>query len=218
MIQDGAGPSQWAHTVRSDEQRKLGCAGAVTLVLLAICLLLAARGPIFLALIVGVVAAVGVVITVAGFAETRNWEPFELNFPEWPLVLGSTSMVEVIRRSKKKVDDREIAVVFRLECEEAATYTVGTDTRTDTETVFSNSANVTGRMQSNVFRALVPLEIPTDAGCPTLDLRNNKITWKLSHGTDHLSTVSFDRNHEFEVSCVIDPAVSGSAPTPQDEI
>ena len=91
-----------------------------------------------------------------------------------------------------------------LRCAEWVRYTVGTDTRTDTATVFERTFRVEGTIQDNTFKGAFNLEIPVDRGGPTLELSDNKVNWTLEIELAPISTVSGDHDLDLTVSTALD--------------
>ena len=61
-------------------------------------------------------------------------------------------------------------------CVESATYTFGTNTRTDTESIFEKRQTIDGGFTSRTYTASLPIHIPVDRGAPTIDLGHNEIS------------------------------------------
>lgn len=162
---------------------------------------------------VGIVSGlVGLVLIFAGLflitraqKEEKAWEDFEFHFPEWSMPLGATHDVTVIRRSKKSIPDAShVTLPAELRCEEKVRYQVGTDTRTERESVVEDHLEVVGSVQDNTFTGLLTLPIPADRGGPTLDLNHNEINWLLRVEPAQLSTISTHMTIEIEVRPELD--------------
>ena len=109
----------------------------------------------------------------------RKWHPGELVIPSKGFALGGTYTVTYRRRPRKVADIPDTEIELTLECQEKATYSVGTETRTETETVVKRTLTSTGSSTPNGFEASFPIEIPSDAGGPTLQLLHNRINWEF---------------------------------------
>lgn len=126
-----------------------------------------------------------ITLVVSGFVipralEARAWHAAELHLPQSPLSLGSVTAAEFVRRSKKSTKLDHLAEVYtELRCVESATYTVGTDSRTDTQSVFEKRQTVDGGFTAGTFTATLPIQIPVERGAPTMEVGNNEITWEF---------------------------------------
>lgn len=200
------GPAPAAHVLIDESGTSLAGCGAAILVIAGVLWIVAiANGSLGWSIILGIVLLVATSIFVGGVLEMRRWENLELHFAEWPLTIGSTTRVRVTRRSKRPVPDAEYELTAELTCTESATYTQGTDQRTDTDEVVDEDLTVTGRLRQNVFDAVFDLHIPHDRGAPGMDLGSNKIEWKLDIDVDELSRVMAKMAFTLEVVPTLDP-------------
>lgn len=108
-----------------------------------------------------------------------KWHPAELVIPANAFTLGATQTVTYRRRPRKISDIAETQVQLTLECVETARYRVGTDTRTETATVFQQAFHSSGRGTPNGFEAPIPVHVPSNVGGPTLQLSNNRVEWRM---------------------------------------
>jgi hypothetical protein len=140
----------------------------------------AVAGAVFFTIILFLIT-----LAVSGFVipralEARAWHPAELHLPQSPLSLGSFSAAEFMRASKKSTKlDHSAQVHSELRCVESATYTVGTNSRTDTESIFEKRQTIDGGFTSGTYTASLPIQIPVDRGAPTMDVGNNEISWEI---------------------------------------
>ncbi len=170
-------------------------------------------------LLVGGIAAGSAVLLVSGALITilavgfilyyvqdhRAWHPSELYFDKWPVALGATVQVTVVRASKTSLPERDaVSVPGELICTEEVTYRQGTDTRTDRRQVYGGPIQVTGAVHSNAFVGQVGLKIPVDFGGPSLDLRNNKIYWELEIDLSEFSKTGHNADAIITVEPVLD--------------
>ncbi len=164
-----------------------GCGGALLVGSLLAFVFAASSGSTVFMVILGLFLLLALAVVTWTILEIRRWEPMELHFSNWPLELGSSTTVQVIRRAKQAVPDASYKLEAELECEESATYTVGTDTRTDTREVHEDEIVVEGHLRDRTFSATFELDIPLERGAPSMDLGNNKVEWKLDIDVDDLS-------------------------------
>lgn len=108
-----------------------------------------------------------------------KWHPAELVIRANAFTLGATQTVTYRRRPRKISDIAETQVQLTLECVETARYRVGTDTRTETATVFQQAFHSSGRGTPNGFEAPIPVHVPSNVGGPTLQLSNNRVEWRM---------------------------------------
>lgn len=194
-----------AHVLTDDSGKAAGGCAAVLLLAAAIVIIIAVQSNSTIATTIAIaVVALGLAVLMASALETRRWNPLELHFPIWPLPLGSTSSVEIVRTAKRPPPDAQVQVEAQVSCEERATYTVGTDTRTDTETVYDETSTTSGQLQGGVFRTVLELHIPADHGAPSFDLGNNEVRWELELHVDQLSRIMTKMTFELEVAAVLD--------------
>lgn len=181
-----------------------GC-GAVLLVVAGAALVFALANA---STVWSVILAVFVVIALGALGlaihEMRRWEPLELHFAEWPLRLGSSTPVRVVRRARQRVPDADYTLEAELECTESARYTVGTDTRTDTDVVHRDLINIVGALRDRTFEAGFVLDIPAHRGAPTMDLGNNDVEWTLDVDVHELSRLMAMMAFTLEVASILD--------------
>ncbi len=191
-----------------------GCGGAILVGALLALVFAAGSGSAVLVVIVGLFVLIALALVTWTILEIRRWEPTELHFSNWPLELGSTTTVRVIRRAKQAVPDASYKLEAELECEESATYTVGTDTRTDTREVHEDEVIVEGHLKDRTFSATFELDIPLDRGAPSMDLGNNKVEWKLDIDVDDLSRLMAKIAFTLDVVPALDPQHRNIQDTP----
>ncbi len=112
-----------------------------------------------------------------------GWANPTVEFSPWPPQLGRT-MTAVYRRQAISPRARsrlhgQVRVDAELVCEEWVQYTVGTDTRTDTDDVVKRRFTAAAAPAPDGVEAVFALAIPCDAGGPTVDLDHNKVRWRL---------------------------------------
>ena len=182
---------------------------------------------------ISIVGAVGAVFTVIGVAggpgfftilglvmlaavavgfwlmqrESSAWHDAEIYFDEWPLHLGGSNRIAVVRASKKPFPDAaRFDLNAVLTCTEWVEWQVGTDTRTERAKVVEIPLTIPGSVQTNTFVGKFDLEIPVDEGGPTLDLKHNKVSWELDIDLEPLSTFSFHKDIALTVFAALDPS------------
>ncbi len=198
-------PTPAAHVmVDSTTSSIAGCGGGVMVVAFAALILAISSGSMVFIVIVGLLLLVALGVLTWTILEMRRWEPLELHFSTWPLELGSSTTVNAVRRAKQAVPDAVYTLDADLTCKESATYTVGTDTRTDIETVHQAQITTEGQLRDRTFLATFQLEIPHNRGAPTMDLGNNEIEWKLDIDVDELSRSMAKRAFTVVVVPVLD--------------
>lgn len=208
-------PAPAAHVIVDDSGSSIaGCGGVVLLAALAGLILAIGNGSRMFTVIIGLVMLVALIGLSWAILEMRRWAPLELHFSNWPLEIGSTTSVHVIRRAKQSVPDADYTLEAELTCEESARYTVGTDTRTDTETVHRDRINVDGYLRNRTFEATFDVVIPHRRGAPSIDLGNNKIEWKLDIDVDELSRMMAKIDFTLIVAPVLDPSHQNIQDTP----
>jgi len=129
-----------------------------------------------------VVTAIGLLVLaflLPGFLESRKWHTPEFHIDRWPLELGGRPTITYRVRPKHHPNLEPAPVELTIECSEEVRYRVGTDTRTDSATVYRHQATATGEVTATGFEATFRTAIPLDAGAPTLDLGSNDITWRI---------------------------------------
>jgi hypothetical protein len=184
---------------------KIGLAVAVIALPIAL-FAVAIRSPSSL-LIPIVLLAVAAALLSPSLIRALRWHPAELVLPDQPVVLGGEVSAIYRRRPRRQRDLPTGAIETRLLCQERATYRVGTDTRTVTTDVVSETTTSTGAGAPRGFEAPVRVEVPTSSGAPTMSLPNNKIVWTISirvsagDGALPTDTATFP----LEVSPVLDP-------------
>lgn len=194
-----------AHVLVDESGSSIAGCGAGVLAAAGVALVFALMSASTLwSVILAVFVVLGLVAVVWALLEMRRWEPLELHFAEWPLQLGSNSPVRVVRRARQPVTDADYALEAELECTESATYTVGTDTRTDTDVVHRDTFHITGELRDRTFEANFVLPIPADRGAPTMDLGNNTIEWKFDIDVNELSRLMAIMAFTLEVAPVLD--------------
>lgn len=200
-----AQPTPAAHVmVDSTTTSIAGCGGGLLAAAVAALVLAISTGSAVFIIIVGVVISMALGAVTWTMVEMSRWEPLELHFASWPLELGSSTTVTVVRRAKRAVPDATYTLDADLTCKESATYTVGTDTRTDTDTVHRAQVSSVGHLQDNTFVGTVQLDIPHNRGAPTMDLGNNEVEWKLDIDVDELSRAMAKRAFTLDVAPVLD--------------
>ena len=125
----------------------------------------------------------GVVFAVAGYSFFRRWKvystlhPGELFVQQWPLRRNETVRVRYVRLIKSSVMVQSISA--RVECMESATYQQGTDTRTVTETRYTQELeSVQQKIDPERIEADWELAIPADQP-PSLEVYRNHIRWSI---------------------------------------
>ena len=181
-----------------------GCGGSIAILSCVGLVLAISAGSLFWIVVLGIIAVVSLAVLALAMLELQRWEPLELHFAEWPLQIGSSTPVRAIRRAKQSVPDAQFTLEAELECKESATYTVGTDTRTDTDVVHEHEVEVTGHLQDRVFEAHFTIDIPHNRGAPSMDLGNNKVEWKLDIDIDELSRMMAKVAFTLEVAPTLD--------------
>lgn len=195
MSQHGAAgvspPFPSAHVLTADVGKKLfGCAGVALPIAVVLLIVALSNGSLFFSWLLFVLTAAVLGALVWAAMEMRKWGPLEAHFSTWPLELGSTTPVHLIRHSKRAVPASTLNFDVAVECEEWVRYTVGTDTRTDTNTVYRGESNAVGQLASNTFTADIEVHIPVHSGAPTFELDDNKVTWEVEIDISQLSSVS----------------------------
>lgn len=164
--------------------------------LILLFLLYLARSNAVIVIILMLLLGCAVGLAAWSIREMRRWHPIEVVFTHWPPALGSSQPVRIHRVAKTRVPDAQVAVTGELICTEKVTYSVGTDTRTDTARPAELSIAGSGALVAGRLDADFELVIPVDRGAPTMDLPNNEISWELKlditnpHGADKRMTIA----------------------------
>jgi hypothetical protein len=144
--------------------------------------------------ILGVVMLVvsAALVTIWALARQRavvewvaGWSHPTLEITPWPLDLGTLATVVYRRRPRRAgalaTQSGAPQVEAATICTEWVRYTVGTNTRTETNHVVDIRSTVPAQRVGEEIVATCQIAIPTDAGGPTLNLSNNRVTWTLEH-------------------------------------
>ena len=222
MSQYGAGTDAvnfpTVHVLTDNDSKYLfGCAGIGLPIILLLFILAVRGGSTVFTVIITLVGLVFVVVFVASAMELQKWGPTEVHFAQWPLPLGSTTRARVVRVAKRAVPNASIETEVEIECEEWVRYTVGTDTRTDERTVYERESNVIGELVNNRFEAIIDIHIPANAGAPTIDLANNKVTWSLEIEIGELSTISKTADFDLLVAADLDRSLRNIQDEPRGD-
>jgi hypothetical protein len=114
-----------------------------------------------------------------------GWSHPTLEITPWPLDLGTLATVVYRRRPRRAGALATRSGALQVEaatiCTEWVRYTVGTNTRTETNRVVDIRSCVPAQCVGEEIVATCQIAIPTDAGGPTLALSNNRVTWTLEH-------------------------------------
>lgn len=103
--------SQPAHVIVDSGALTIGVIGAGIAVLSAIGFIASLiSGSFVLAIFLGLLALVAGLFGWLGLRQHLRWEPAELHFDEWPLTLGSTNQVRLLRRSKRPLADTTLSI------------------------------------------------------------------------------------------------------------
>ncbi len=170
--------------------------GSIVAVVLG--LLAGSMTVVLIALLLGVV--------VGGFAIPRalvewRWDSPEIHIASHPLALGEPTTVQYVRRrAHGTIAGGTGPVQFRLRCNESATYTVGTDTRTDTSTVYDETWTAEGSFAGQSFLAELEIAIPMHAGAPTFDSGNNEVSWELEVNPERAPIPRFSASFTLDVA------------------
>lgn len=166
----------------SETNRQWVTFGSIAVSIIALLTIFAiARGSWVFTLIFLSVGTLVAAFFAPRFAVFMRWHPAELHIDSYPMPLGAPVKATYVHRSKKgPPQDASTSLQVRLTCEERATYTVGTETRTDKETVSEQVWSVNGAIRAGVFMADGELTVPLDQGVPTFKTDNNEVRWKLS--------------------------------------
>ncbi len=203
-------PSPYSNPSRTEEVSVAGASGIVGGLLAGLSgtvlvIGLSGGASVFLLVAAAIGLVLGAGLTLRSATEGRSWDPLFVHFDQTYLALGSVTGLRVERRSRKSLPDvPHCHVDARIKCSEWIRYTVGTTTHTKTKTVFEQPLRIEGTITANTFQGAVDLEIPVDQGGPTLDLRNNKVSWVLEIDLEQISTVGGEKTIEFAVAAVLD--------------
>jgi len=112
-----------------------------------------------------------------------GWRNPTLEISPWPVRLGS-SVTAVYRRqpvNKRTVEKAagSIQLDTELICEEWVQYTVGTDTRTETDDVFETSWSEAMSVGEDGVEAIIRFSIPVDRGGPSIHLDHSRLRWRV---------------------------------------
>ena len=162
------------------------------------------------ALLIGIAALAVVAMTnkEALLAHLR-WHPPQLEVSSVPYELGATPMVTYRRKPKRPTDVSECAVECRLYCQEQVTYSNGSDTTTDSNTVFEDTTLATGEGTADGLVAVVELHLPVHAGAPSLELSNNQVLWFVEVGVRGPRLPSDSHSFAISVAPRLDPRLRG---------
>lgn len=140
-----------------------------------------------------------------------GWKYPTLEFSPWPIELGSRVGVTYRRQPAKARTLTEavgsIEVEAEITCEEWVQYTVGTDTRTESHDVVEIELTEPARLTDQGIEATFWFTIPTEHGAPTLDLRNNKIRWRIENEIEK----PFGRRTKTSVGFTVAPTLDRDA-------
>lgn len=156
------------------------------------------------ALILAVGAAGAALFVVPRVIATSRWEAAQITIERYPFQLGDEVNVRFQQRAQgaKVPADQDGPATFTLVCTERATYTVGTNTRTETHTVAEYSWEAPGQLVSGTYIADTILRVPLERGAPTFECDHNEVAWELKvHTPDPLP--SFERAFKVVVLPVI---------------
>lgn len=143
-------------------------------------------GALFLAILTGFVPAllIGVVaLAIVGMLNKEallahmRWHPPQLEISASPYDLGASPSVTYRRKPKRPTDVSDCTIECRLYCQERVTYTSGSDTTTDSKTVFEDTRLATGEGTADGVIAVVDLHLPVHAGGPSIELPSNQVRW-----------------------------------------
>ncbi len=137
-------------------------------------------GATLFGLVIAVVGLVVFAFVLPPVLKQRKWDTPEFEFAHLPLLLGDQVRMTYRLRSKNTGTAVPSApVTLTVECVEQAKYRQGSSTRTDRRTVYQRRYSLNGGPGIDGFEASADLEIPVDAGAPTLNLNNNDINWRV---------------------------------------
>ena len=140
-----------------------------------------------------------------------GWANPQIELSPWPARLGTTVTVTYRRRPIARRATKQMASAPGLEsalvCREWVQYTDGTDTRTETRDVSRTLAVEPSRATEAGIEAVCRLTIPVDAGAPSMDLRHNKIEWRLEQRLGH----PFGRRTATRIDLEVGPVIDRNA-------
>ena len=173
-------------------------------------------GGLFVALFAGFVVAVVLGIIALGLAfligqdairAVFGWHRPQLQVASQPYALGSVAVVTYHRRPRRVTDVADFAVECEIVCQEAATYTNGSDTTTDTRDVYRQRCD--GRGEGTATGLVAEAEVPISAylGGPTMHLPDNRIRWFVEIQVRGQRLPKDTHTFEIQVAPVLDPSL-----------
>ena len=173
-------------------------------------------GGFFVALVTGAAVAVvlGIVALAVAFLVMQDsiraavgWHRPQLQVASQPYALGSVAVVTYHRRPRRVTDVADFAVECEVICQEAATYTNGSDTTTDTRDVYRQQCN--GHGEGTATGLLAEVEVPISAylGAPTMNLPDNRIRWFVEIQVRGQRLPKDTHKFEIHVVPVLDPSL-----------
>ena len=157
--------------------------------------------------VAGLLLALGVVIGLISGRRALGWHRSELVVGHQQVMLGSELHLVVRRRPRRQRDLPRAAVEARLRCRERATFSAGTDTRTEVTDLVEVSATATGEGTPRGFEAELVLRIPVDAGAPSIHLPRNQVVWTISVDTPDPALPGPSDEFDLRVLPAIDPCL-----------
>ncbi len=164
----------------------LGVFGTVWLVGTGFALLAVRREGVGAFVFVAVAAVVILLLIFLATGKTVSarlkWESSRLILEEWPLAIGSSTVVwfgRPLAKSTTTPRPRDARLILR----ESATYRVGTDTRTATSDLLKVPLSLTDRSMDGISGYETELVIPPD-GPPTIQLDSNLVEWIVEFELD----------------------------------
>ncbi len=162
-------------------------------------------GATLLGLIIAGVGAVAFAFILPPLLKQRKWHTPEFQFPHLPLMIGGrVGMTYRLRPKNSGTAVPSAPVTLTVECVEEVKYRQGSNTRTDRATVYQRRYELNGGPGVDGFEATADLEIPIDAGAPTLNLSHNDITWRVEAKIDSKTMPGSTRQVHVRVAPYLD--------------
>jgi|GEM_PF-4018422 len=200
---------------KSDSHRNVMPVVGMALVVAGLIFAFDGRGSVLLPLIVALVGGALLAFLMPDLLLARRWQEPEFEFDQWPLQLGSSPLVTYRLQPRSQVQGGPARVSFTVECIETIEYRQGKNTKTNSTTVYSHEQTTGGATVSSVngvggaFEATDRIQIPLDAGAPTMDLAYNDINWRITAQVDGPGYPNRGRRATLVVLPVVDPASVG---------
>ncbi len=126
-----------------------------------------------------VLVAIGVITSWSRIAVGFSWRAPDLVLPVSFLPLGSETTIRYRRRARRPRDLDEALLECTLICEEVSVIRRGKNSKTRRRRVVEDKQHVFAAGTPDGMEAAFSVTIPADRGGPTIELRNNRITWHL---------------------------------------